>query len=75
MKQTSLPPKKRKLKTESESYGKIRAHSSLMYLNLRSEAPRTDCGEQTERKKNGKRERENFFGRRKEWTRGQLTGE
>lgn len=38
------------------SYGKIPAHSSLMYLNLCSEAQRTDNGEQTERKKNGERE-------------------
>ncbi len=42
----------KKLKTGS--CGKIRAHSSLMYLNLCSEALRTDNGEQTERKKNGK---------------------
>ena len=34
--------------------GRSVAHSSLMYLNLCSEALRTDSGEQTERKKNGK---------------------
>lgn len=42
-------------KLEIESYGKIRAHSSLMYLNLCSKALRNDNGEQTERQKNGKR--------------------
>lgn len=40
-------------KPETGSYGKIRAHSSLMYFNFCSEAPRTDNGEQTEGEKNG----------------------
>lgn len=39
-------------------------HSSLMYLNLCSEALRSGDGEQTEGKKNGKRKRE--YGSEKE---------
>lgn len=42
-------------KLKTGSYGKIHAHSSLMYLYLRSEAPRTDNEEQTEQKKNEER--------------------